>query len=105
MIPRPDDYYRVLPAMVWCVFGVLAMLMQPFVRNRRLITGMAFAGALLGTAATFLSAKHFGSGFNSLVQFDGYSLFFHWLIGIIACMVVLASDSYLEREGLEPAEY
>jgi len=28
------DIYRVLPEMVWCGFGVLVMLMQPFVRSR-----------------------------------------------------------------------
>jgi NADH-quinone oxidoreductase subunit N len=105
MIPRPDDYYRVLPEIVWCTFGVLAMVLQPSVRNRHVLNAIAFTGALMGTCATLLAGWHPGSAFNGLVQFDGYSLFFHWLIGIIACLVVLASGSYLEREGLEPAEF
>jgi NADH-quinone oxidoreductase subunit N len=105
MIPRPEDLYRVLPELVGCGFGVLAMLLQPFVRNRHVLSCVAFGGALLGTLATFLAAAHTGSGFNGLIQFDGYSLFFHWLIGIIACMVVLAAGPYLHREELEPAEF
>jgi NADH-quinone oxidoreductase subunit N len=40
-----------------------------------------------------------------LIQFDTYSLFFHWLVGLIAFLVILASDSYLARENLEGAEF
>ncbi|HXM98236.1 MAG TPA: NADH-quinone oxidoreductase subunit N [Candidatus Dormibacteraeota bacterium] len=105
MIPRPEDFYRVLPETVWCLFGVLAMVLQPMVRSRHVLSALAFAGALLGTLATFLSAAHSGPAFNGLIQFDGYSLFFHWLIGIIACMSVLVAAPYLDREGLEPAEF
>jgi NADH-quinone oxidoreductase subunit N len=105
MIPRPEDIYRVLPELVWCGFGVLAMLLQPFVRNRHVLGCVALSGALLGTLATFLAAGYAGSGFNGLIQFDGYSLFFHWLLGIIAFLVVLAAGPYLHREGLEPAEF
>src|SRR5258708_17410592 len=46
-----------------------------------------------------------GSGFSGLIQFDTYRLFFHWLVGLVAFLVILASDSYLERENLAPAEF
>ena len=105
MIPRPEDFYRVLPETVWCAFGVLAMVLQPVLRSRHVLSALAFVGALLGTLASFLSAAHSGPAFNGLIQFDGYSLFFHWLIGIIACMSVLVAAPYLNREGLEPAEF
>ena len=36
MFPRAIDIYRVLPELMWCGFGLLAMLMQPFVRSRHL---------------------------------------------------------------------
>ena len=36
---------------------------------------------------------------------DVFSLFFHWLVGLVAFLVILASDSYLERENLEAAEF
>src|SRR6202048_1110314 len=105
MIPRPEDFYRVLPETVWCVFGVLAMVLHPLLRSRHVLSALAFVGALLGTLASFLSSAHSGPAFNGLIQFDGYSLFFHWLIGIIACMSVLVAAPYLNREGLEPAEF
>jgi len=34
-----------------------------------------------------------------------YSVFFHWLVGLVAFLVILAADSYLERENLAPAEF
>lgn len=44
--------YRVLPELVWCGFGVLLMLMQPFVRSRQFFTFLALIGTLAGTAAS-----------------------------------------------------
>jgi len=97
------DVHRVLPELCWCGFGVLLMLLQPFLKNRQGLTFIALIGAAAGTLTTSVAA--YGSGFNGLVQFDTFSLFFHWLVGLIAFLVILSSDSYLEREGLEPAEF
>jgi len=106
MNPSPAsliDIHRVLPELCWCAFGVVLMLLQPFLKNRQGLTFVALVGAAAGTLTTSVAA--YGSGFKGLVQFDTFSMFFHWLIGLIAFLVILASDSYLEREGLEPAEF
>jgi NADH-quinone oxidoreductase subunit N len=97
------DLLRVLPEFAWCGVGVLLMLLQPFVKNRQALTFIAMLGASVGTLATFFGPA--GSAFSGLVQFDLYSLFFHWLIGLISFLVILASDSYLERENLGAAEF
>jgi NADH-quinone oxidoreductase subunit N len=94
---------RVLPEIIWCGFGVLLMLLQPFLKNRQGLTLFAMVGAAVGTLATYFGQM--GSGFFGLIQFDTYSLFFHWLVGLVAFLVILASDSYLERENLAPAEF
>jgi NADH-quinone oxidoreductase subunit N len=94
---------RVLPEIIWCGFGVLLMLLQPFLKNRQGLTLFAMLGAAAGTLATYFGQM--GSGFFGLIQFDTYSLFFHWLVGLVAFLVILASDSYLERENLAPAEF
>jgi NADH-quinone oxidoreductase subunit N len=103
MVPKIDDILRVLPELVWCGFGVLLMLVQPFIKSRQALTFIAMMGAAAGTLVTFFCVP--GSGFFGLVQFDTYSLFFHWLVGLVAFLVILASDSYLQRENLEGAEY
>jgi NADH-quinone oxidoreductase subunit N len=103
MVPGLTDIYRVLPELVWCASGVLLMLLQPFLKNRQMLTFLAMVGAAIGTLSTFIGIP--GSGFSGLIQFDTYSLFFHWLVGLITFLVILASDSYLARENLEAAEF
>src|ERR1700688_1782770 len=103
MTPSAADMIRVLPEIIWCGFGVLLMLLQPFLKNRQGLTLFAMVGAAAGTLSTYFGQM--GSGFFGLIQFDTYSLFFHWLVGLVAFLVILASDSYLERENLAPAEF
>jgi len=103
MTPSAADLIRVLPEIIWCGFGVLLMLLQPFLKNRQGLTLFAMLGAAAGTLATYFGQM--GSGFFGLIQFDTYSLFFHWLVGLVAFLVILAADSYLERENLAPAEF
>src|SRR5436853_5551552 len=105
MLPRTIDIYRVLPEMVWCCFGVLVMLMQPFVRSRHFFTFLALIGTLAGTAASVTAAMHAGPGFGGLVQSDSFSFFFRLLVGTVALLVVLAAGPYLERERLPFAEF
>ena len=94
---------HVLPEIVWCGFGVILVLLQPFVKNRQALTFIGMIGAAAGTLVTFFT--HYGGGFSGLVQFDTFSLFFHLLVGLVTFLVILSSDSYLERENLEGAEF
>src|SRR6266446_2781255 len=105
MFPRAIDAYRVLPELVWCGFGVLVMLMQPFVRSRHFFTFLALIGTLAGTAASVTAAMHAGPGFGGLVQSDSFSFFFRLLVGTVAFLVALAAEPYLERERLPFAEF
>jgi hypothetical protein len=47
MIPRTQDILGVLPELIWCGFGVLLMLLQPFLKNRQALTFFAMFGAAL----------------------------------------------------------
>src|SRR5215469_11727576 len=87
MVPGLTDISRVLPELIWCAFGVILMLLQPFLKNRQMLTFLAMVGAAIGTLSTFFGVP--GSGF----------------VGLIAFLVILASDSYLSRENLEGAEF
>jgi len=94
---------HVLPEILWCGFGVILMLLQPFLKSRQALTFLAMVGAAAGTLVTFFTLP--GSGFSGLIQFDTFSLFFHWLVGLVTFLVILSSDSYLERENLDAAEF
>jgi NADH-quinone oxidoreductase subunit N len=84
---------------------MLAMLLQPFVRSRHFFTVLALAGAIGGTGAAFVAGATPGEGFYGLIQSDVFSFFFRLLIGLVAVLVVLAANSYLERENLPFAEF
>jgi NADH-quinone oxidoreductase subunit N len=105
MFPRTDDLLRALPELIWCGFGMLAMLLQPFVRSRHFFTVLALVGAVGGTGAAFVAGATPGEGFYGLIQSDVFSFFFRLLIGMVAVLVVLAANSYLERENLPFAEF
>src|SRR6266576_3791045 len=84
MLPRTIDIYRVLPELVWCGFGVLVVLMQPFLRSRHFFTLLALIGTLAGTAASVSAVMRAGPGFDGLVQSDSFSFFFRLLVGSFA---------------------
>jgi len=105
MLPRAIDIYSVMPELLWCTFGVLAMFLQPFVKSRRFFGLLAALGALAGIAATVVNFGQTGLSFFGLIQSDAFTFFFRVLIGTIAFLVVLAAEPYLERENLAPAEF
>src|SRR2546430_17299312 len=104
-LPTLTDIHLVLPELVWCAFGVFIMLLQPVLKNRHFFTFLALVGAIGGTAFSVVSAWNYGPGFSGLILSDAFSLFFHLLLGTVAFLVVLASESYLERENLDSPEF
>jgi len=105
MFPVREDLLRVMPELIWCGFGLLVMLFQPFVRNRHFFTFLALLGSLLGTLAAMVPAARGGTAFGGLIQADSFSFFFHLLIGLVVFLVVLAAGPYLERERLAFPEF
>jgi NADH-quinone oxidoreductase subunit N len=103
--PTPEDFYRVLPEVVWCGFGTLIVLLQPFVKNRHFFTFLALTGTFVGGALSLVAGAFPGAGFYGLIQSDAYSVFFHLLVGLVAFLVVLAAGPYLYRENLEFPEF
>ena len=105
MFPRTDDILRVLPELIWCCFGMFSMLLQPFIKSRHFFTVLALVGAIGGTGAAFVAGATPGAGFYGLIQSDVFSFFFRLLVGLVAVLVMMASDSYLDRENLPHAEF
>src|SRR5579859_414601 len=105
MFPQAIDMQRALPELIWSGFGVLVMLLQPFVRSRQFFTFIALLGSLAGTAAAFTALVHSGPGFSGLIQSDAFSFFFRLLVGTVSFLVVLAAGPYLDREKLPIAEF
>src|SRR6266568_412607 len=107
MSPLSQDFYRLAPEIVLCATGALVMLVEPFLssRRRRVAGVLALLGAVASLASTFYLKALPGRAFNGLLAIDGFSFFFHVLVGAVAALVILGSADYLEREQLRGGEY
>src|SRR6266581_4644332 len=107
MSPLSQDFYRLAPEIVLCATGALVMLVEPFLssRRRRVAGVLALLGAVASLASTFYLKALPGRAFNGLLAIDGFSFFFHVLVGTVAALVILGSADYLEREQLRGGEY
>ena len=93
-IPQGVDYIRILPEIVLSIFGMLIMVLDPLVderRARRLLGCIALdrlAGRRLLPRSIMAQVPR--PGFWSMVRVDGFSIFFHFLIIAIAAVVILS---------------
>jgi NADH-quinone oxidoreductase subunit N len=107
MIPA-QDYIRILPELVFTVFGIVVMLLEPLKgehASRKPLGIVGFIGCAAALAATFYQVGHQGEGFFHMVRVDAFSIFFHAVIAIVAGLVVLASLEYLDVQQIHAGEY
>ena len=107
MIPA-EDYIRLLPEIVLTVFGVIVMIADPLLgprASRKPLGMVALVGTLAALVATVLQADNLGPAFFSLVRVDDFSIFFHFVIELIAAVVILASMEYLDTQHIYAGEF
>ncbi len=111
-ITSMEDVLRLLPIFVACGFGILIMLVEPFVApsGRRFVAWLGIAGGFASLLSVLVSARHMGPAFSgmphaNLIQVDPFSIFMFFAIFSFAVLAMLGSLDYLEREGLQHGEY
>ena len=107
-IPKGVDYIRILPEIVLSVFGIVVMLLDPVMderRSQKLLGGIALLGSLAAIAATLYQAQFPGLAFSDMVRVDTFSVFFHFLIAAIAAVTILSSYEYMEVQQIRAGEY
>ena len=107
-LPQSADYVRILPEIVLCVFGMIVMVMEPLIdekRSQKLLGTIALLGSLAGIWATWFMARSPGLAFWNMVQVDGFSVFFHVLVIAIAAAVILTSYEYMAVQRIRAGEY
>ena len=108
VLPQSADYVRILPEIVLSLFGIVVMVMEPLLdesTGQRVLGLIAFVGAVAGSGATWFMAQAPGSAFWSMVQVDGFSVFFHVLVTAIAAIVILSSYEYMAVQRIRAGEY
>ena len=107
MFPPREDVLRLAPEIVLCISGILLMLVEPFLKRMRrgVLVSLATLGACGSLLATIYPATHTGAAFSGLLQVDGFSVFVHVVVEMVALLVVLGSADYLDRENIQHGEY
>ena len=107
MIPAVD-YIRILPELVLSVFGIICMLVDPFIpeeSSKKPLGIIALVGTLAGLAATAFQTNYYGSAFYNTIRVDTFSIFFHVVVLLIALVVILSSFEYLDVQRIRAGEY
>ena len=109
-LPPNGDYVRILPEIVLSIFGMIIMVLDPVMderRSQRTLGIVALIGAVAGLAATvYQSQQHFwGLAFWQMVKVDAFSVFFHVVVAAVTILVILSSYEYMEVQQIRAGEY
>jgi NADH-quinone oxidoreductase subunit N len=106
--PQAVEYIRILPEIVLTIFGIIIMMLDPLMderRSQRTLGAVGLVGALAAIAATLYQAQYPGVGFWGMVQVDSFSIFFHFLVTTVTAVVILTSYEYMEVQQIRAGEY
>ena len=114
-LPQGADYVAILPEIVLSVFGMIIMLLDPVMderRSQRILGGMALLGALAALAATIYQCSYLtahpefsGLAFWEMVKVDPFSIFFHVVVIGVTIVAILSSYEYMEVQQIRAGEY
>jgi NADH-quinone oxidoreductase subunit N len=100
-LPQSVDYIRILPEIVLSIFGMLVMLLDPVMderRSQRTLGRIALIGAIAALVATLFQAQqqYWGFAFWDMVKVDAFSIFFHFVVAAVVILVILSSYEYMD---------
>lgn len=108
-IPQSEDYIRILPELVLSAFGILIMILDPFVdeeKSQKTLGLIGFFGTVAGLASTwYMSKQPLGLAFSGTIRVDSFSIFFNYLVIAIAGVVILSSFEYMAVQKIRAGEY
>jgi NADH-quinone oxidoreductase subunit N len=114
-LPGGADYVAILPEIVLSVFGMIIMLLDPVMderRSQRTLGGVALLGALAALAATIYQCSYLtahpdfsGLAFWEMVKVDPFSIFFHVVVAGVTIVAILSSYEYMEVQQIRAGEY
>src|SRR6184192_1296781 len=106
--PQAVEYVRILPELVLSIFGMVVMVVDPLIderRNQRTLGNIALLGSLAAIVATLYQSQFPGPGFWNMVNVDTFSVFFHFLVTTVTAIVILTSYEYMEVQQIRAGEY
>jgi NADH-quinone oxidoreductase subunit N len=101
------NIYAILPALVLSVFGIVIMVLEPFVSEpkKSTLAWLALAGTLAGMVSLVPMAEQRGQWYSNLWIVDDYDVFLSFVFLVIAAITILTSVDYLRRERMNHPEF
>ncbi len=105
--PHASEYLRFLPEIILSLFGIAIMMLEAITSESK----KTFLGALsvlaiaLAFGANVWAYFNRGPAFQNMIVVDAYGTFFRGLVLVVGVLCILASFSYLKREGAQRGEY
>lgn len=105
--PHLVEYLRFLPEILLTIFGIVIFMLEAGSPrgNKRILGAIGLTGIAGAFVANIWAAFNCGPAFQNMIANDNYGTFFRGLVLIVGFLCILASFSYLEREGAQTGEY
>ena len=102
-----DNLQRLAPELILCFFGILIMVVDPFLgaARQRVLGWVAFIGTLAAIGGVWVASHDLGYAYSNLIRTDQFSIFVHVVVIGAAALAILGSLQYLDNEGIQRGEY
>ncbi|MEE8168560.1 MAG: NADH-quinone oxidoreductase subunit N [Candidatus Hydrothermarchaeales archaeon] len=94
------NYLLVAPELILASFGIVVLLLDLFIKEKKLLTYWTLAGLLTTLLAVFYLLGSSGLIWNGILIIDSFSLFFKIVFLVVAILVTLASATYIQDGDL-----
>src|ERR1700747_977112 len=101
------NLHRLAPEIVLCFFGILIMVVDPFLgpTRQRVLGWLGFIGTMAALGSVHVMAHDQGLAYSELIRADAFRHFLHVVVLVAAALAILGSIDYLNGEGLQRGEY
>ncbi|MGH9682936.1 MAG: NADH-quinone oxidoreductase subunit N [Candidatus Acidiferrales bacterium] len=102
-----DNLQRLAPELILCFFGILIMVVDPFLGalRQRVLGWVGFIGTLAALGGVWVASHDLGYAYSNLIRTDQFSIFVHVVVIGAAALAILGSLQYLDNEGIQRGEY
>jgi NADH-quinone oxidoreductase subunit N len=107
-IPQGQDYIRILPELILSIFGIIVMMLDPWMdeeKSQKTLGVIGFVGTIAALISTWYMAQSPGLAFSNTIRIDSFSIFFNFLVIAISAVVILSSFEYMAVQKIRAGEY
>lgn len=99
------EYSLLLPELILTGLGLLLVLLDTAVKEKRTVASVGFVGTLAALAAVFATMGTTEDLWNEMIRVDAFAAFFKVIFLVILGVIFLFSGEYLEKREVRAGEF